>query len=168
MSVLKIVVTGPACAGKTTFVKSLTDERLVSTEKQTTDAGGRDTTTVGFDYGRVQIDDHHASLFGTPGQARFEYLWDILGEGADGCIFLFPADRSSTADDSIRFVRRLSQRENAPVVVGVTRTDLAPSEQHPDVREWFEPMARQIEAVDPRDHAQCRRLLAGLVRPLRG
>jgi len=168
MSVLKIVVTGPACAGKTTFVKSRTDERLVSTEKQTTDAGGRDTTTVGFDYGRVQIDDHHASLFGTPGQARFEYLWDILGEGADGCIFLFPADRSSTADDSIRFVRRLSQRENAPVVVGVTRTDLAPSEQHPDVREWFEPMARQIEAVDPRDHAQCRRLLAGLVRPLRG
>jgi signal recognition particle receptor subunit beta len=168
MSVLKIVVTGPACAGKTTFVKSLTDEGLVSTEKQTTDAGERDTTTVGFDYGRVQVAGHHASLFGTPGQARFEYLWDILGEGADGCVFLFPADHSSTADDSIRFVRRLSERENAPVVVGVTRTDLATPEQHPDLRECFAPVARQIEAIDPRDHAQCRRLLTGLVRPLRG
>lgn len=166
MSVLKIVVTGPACAGKTTFVKSLTNEGLVSTEKKATDAGGRDTTTVGFDYGRVQVADQYASLFGTPGQARFEYLWDILGEGADGCVFLFPADRTSTADDSIRFVRRLSERENAPVVVGVTRTDLVTPEQPPDVHEWFEPMAREIEAIDPRDQAACRQLLAGLMRGL--
>lgn len=166
MSVLKIVVTGPACAGKTTFVKSLTDEGFVSTEKHTTGKEERDTTTVGFDYGRVQVEDQHASLFGTPGQARFDYLWDILGEGADGCVFLFPADRTSTADDSLRFVRRLSQREQAPVVVGVTRTDLVTSAPPPDVREWFDPMARKIEAVDPRDYAQCRRLLAGLMRGL--
>ena len=166
MSVLKIVVTGPACAGKTTFVKSLVNESFVSTEQRTTDGKGQETTTVGFDYGRVQVEDQSATLFGTPGQARFDYLWDILGEGADGCIFLFPADNVSTADASIRFVRQLSGEENAPVVVGVTRTDLAVSEQHTEGQEQLERMARRIEVVDPRDYAQCWRVLAGLVRIL--
>lgn len=166
MSVLKIVVTGPAGAGKTTFVKSLADDGLVSTEERTTDADGRDTTTVGFDYGRVEVEGRQARLFGTPGQARFEYLWDILGEGADGCVLLFPADRAASADASRQFVRRLSQEEEAPVVVGVTRTDLAASEQSLDLQERFEPMARRIEVIDPRDHDQCRQLLAGLLEPL--
>lgn len=167
MSALKIVVSGPACAGKTTFVEGLTDEGLVSTEERTTGAGGQTTTTVGLDYGRVQIDDQSVTLFGTPGQARFEYLWDILGEGADGCVFLVPADGASTANASLQFVRRLSREERAPVVVGVTRTDLVPSEQSTDVQEQLQPIAWRIEEVDPRDHAQCRRLLAGLVRLLR-
>jgi small GTP-binding protein len=159
----KIVVTGPASAGKTTFVSSLADGTSLSTEQRTTDASGTATTTVGLDYGQVQVQGQRATLFGTPGQTRFEYLWDILSEGADGCVFLFPADAPENVERSVRFVRRVAREENAPVVVGVTRGDLVGAQDGPDVRDWVGPLAVRVHDLDPRDRAACRRLLAGLM-----
>ena len=39
-------------------------------------------TTVAMDFGRITIDDELILyLFGTPGQRRFDFMWEILSEG---------------------------------------------------------------------------------------
>ena len=42
-----------------------------------------------MDFGRITIDrDLVLYLFGTPGQERFDFMWEILGEGMLGYVLL--------------------------------------------------------------------------------
>ena len=42
-----------------------------------------------MDFGRITIDhDLVLYLFGTPGQDRFDFMWEILGEGMLGYVLL--------------------------------------------------------------------------------
>ena len=80
MSAYKIVVTGPFNSGKTEFVKNGSDIPMVETEKNITteDRGIKNETTVAMDYGRVEIEGRILHLSGTPGQTRFNFMWEIL------------------------------------------------------------------------------------------
>jgi small GTP-binding protein len=162
MPPLKIVVTGPVCAGKTTFIRTLADGDVVTTEEQTTDATEKNTTTVGVEFGRVNVEGQSARLFGTPGQERFDYLWDIVAEGADGCVLLCPSDRPATFDRSLAFVQELAREEDVPVVVGRTRCDLALDEPTA-IREQLALSDTQVVDLDARKRGDCAELLAGLV-----
>ena len=79
-NVYKVIVTGPFNAGKTAFVSTISDIAVVTTEKKITteDRGIKNETTVAMDYGRAEIDDKVLHLSGTPGQTRFNFMWDIL------------------------------------------------------------------------------------------
>jgi uncharacterized protein len=47
------------------------------------------TTTVAMDFGRITVDEQLILyLFGTPGQARFWFMWDELARGAVGAVVL--------------------------------------------------------------------------------
>jgi signal recognition particle receptor subunit beta len=75
---VKIVVTGPFNAGKTEFIRSVSEIDVVSTEKKITAAAEKikETTTVAMDFGRITVDnDLVLFLFGTPGQKRFDFMW---------------------------------------------------------------------------------------------
>ena len=50
-------------------------------------------TTVAFDFGILSADDTVVHLYGTPGQDRFDFMWEVLCEGALGLILLVPGDR---------------------------------------------------------------------------
>src|SRR5690348_18019253 len=51
-------------------------------------------STVAMDLGRITIDrDLVLYLFGTPGQERFDFMWEILGEGMLGYVVLVDAER---------------------------------------------------------------------------
>ena len=81
MAVYKLVFAGPVGAGKTTAVQSLSDIEVVSTESVATDETRRlkRTTTVAMDYGVMRLDNgDQVHLYGTPGQKRFDFMWDIL------------------------------------------------------------------------------------------
>ncbi len=162
MPPLKIVVTGPVCAGKTTFIHTLTDGDVVTTEEKTTDATEKETTTVGLEYGQVNVQGQSTRLFGTPGQERFDYLWDIVAEGADGCVLLCPSDRPTTFDRSLEFVRGLARENDVSIVVGLTRCDLA-LDGPTEIRERLAPAGTEVTCLDARDPGDCRALLAGLV-----
>lgn len=83
MQTVKMVITGPFSAGKTEFIRSISEIEVVSTEREiTTEAERRqkDATTVAMDFGRITVDDDLVLyLFGTPGQRRFDFMWEILG-----------------------------------------------------------------------------------------
>jgi signal recognition particle receptor subunit beta len=71
MQTVKMVVTGPFNAGKTEFIRSVSEIDVVSTERKISAEVERvkETTTVAMDFGRITVDqDLVLYLFGTPGQ----------------------------------------------------------------------------------------------------
>jgi len=69
---IKIVISGPFAAGKTEFIKTVSEIEPITTEKKISHSEEREkkaTTTVAMDFGKIKIDDEHELyLFGTPGQ----------------------------------------------------------------------------------------------------
>lgn len=126
----KVVVAGGFGAGKTTFVRSVSDILPLETEAGITSASlrtddltlvpGKRTTTVSMDFGRVSVDDElDLYLFGTPGQDRYSFMWDTLVLGAVGVIVLVDVRRLA---DSFHAVDYLEER-GLPYVVAVNRFD---------------------------------------------
>ena len=89
---LKIVITGSYAAGKTQFIRSISDIDPVSTDYDVTPDDERElkhNTTVALDFGTIAINERVSLyLFGTPGQERFHFMWDDLANGAVGIVVL--------------------------------------------------------------------------------
>ena len=74
--VVKLLVTGPFAAGKTTLIGSISDTPVVDTDVATTgdEAAVKAHTTVAMDFGTYHVADADGSvdllLFGTPGQSK--------------------------------------------------------------------------------------------------
>ncbi|PEN11413.1 GTPase [Longibacter salinarum] len=162
MSDLKIVVTGPFHAGKTTFVRSLAREQTVSTEEATTLSVAKEHTTVGLDFGCTRVGRHSVKLFGTPGQKRFAYMWDVLSTGADGIILLIPADRHDALVQSLTITKHLGKKEKRPLAVGITRMDLADNDPFDRISRTLGKMTLSIDHIDARDVDQCMSLVRAL------
>ncbi len=99
MQTLKMVVTGPFNAGKTEFIQSVSEIDVVSTERKISSEIERikETTTVAMDFGRITVDNEMVLyLFGTPGQKRFDFMWEILSEGMLGFVVIIDSSRPET------------------------------------------------------------------------
>ena len=80
---VKVVITGPFAAGKTTLIRTISEITVLSTERGITAStrSRKNETTVAMDFGRITIDRELVLyLFGPPGQERFDCRWEILGE----------------------------------------------------------------------------------------
>jgi uncharacterized protein len=126
METMRLVVTGPVGAGKSTFIRTISEIEVVDTDRVATDetAGIKTKTTVAFDFGRLQLGGNCAlQIYGTPGQERFDFMWDMLIQQAHAYILLVAAHRPH----EFRYARRISnfmcQRKTLPMIVGVTHTD---------------------------------------------
>lgn len=124
----KIIFTGPVGAGKTTAIKTISDIDVVNTESRASDdvARRKETTTVAMDYGTLNLGNgQKIHLYGTPGQERFSFMWDILTIGGLGLVLLLDNDREDPLADLEFYIRSFSSFiEKNAVVVGVTRMDL--------------------------------------------
>jgi len=119
----KIVVTGPFAAGKTTFIKTVTEIAPIQTEARTTSNGEsevKDSTTVAMDFGRIAIDDENIlHIFGTPGQFRFNYMWSILSSDAIGIILIVDSGDSEAFDDARDMLNFFRVKTDSPIVVAL-------------------------------------------------
>lgn len=148
MKPLKLVVSGPVGAGKTTFIRALSEIPVVETDELASEAIGKAKTTVALDYGLVTLDELPVHLFGTPGQARFDFMWDVLVEGALGFILLVAGDQPSAFASARQILEYLTSRHPVPFIVGVTRQDLPRVWQPDEVADWFGLPAPQVVGVN--------------------
>jgi small GTP-binding protein len=135
---IKVVIAGPFAAGKTQFINTVSEIKTVKTERRTqqlNEKSVKDYTTVAMDFGKVRIDDEHELyIFGTPGQFRFDFMWEILGEGALGIIILVDSTDPTTFHEARKIINFFQSRFPVPMVVGANKQDLPNAWSPEDVR----------------------------------
>lgn len=85
-----MLIVGPVASGKTTAVRSLCGDNIITTSKKTSDevSSIKNNTTVSLDYGVLQLDNLKLHIYAAPGQERFSFMHDILVKGSIGVILL--------------------------------------------------------------------------------
>ncbi len=136
MSNYKVVVTGPFNSGKTEFIKTISDIDVVSTERKITteDRGIKAVTTVAMDYGRVKLDDDTLYLYGTPGQTRFNFMWEILSEEMNGFIVLVDSTDAPSFPEAAELINQFSDFVNVPYIIVANKSDLDGAARLAEVR----------------------------------
>ena len=126
MQTVKMVVTGPFAAGKTAFIQSISEIDVVSTERKISSEMERikETTTVAMDFGRITVDDDLVLyLFGTPGQKRFDFMWEILSEGMLGFVVVVDSARPETFREAKGILQTFRAYAPTPYVVAANKQD---------------------------------------------
>ena len=126
MKLMRLVVAGTIGAGKTTFIRTVSEIEVVDTDRTPTDATAelKSSTTVSMDFGKVTFGtDMMLHIYGTPGQSRFDFMWEILASRANAYILLVAAHRPEEFRKARQILWFLEQRVNIPMIVGVTHTD---------------------------------------------
>jgi signal recognition particle receptor subunit beta len=130
---LKIVFAGPMGAGKTTAIRAISDIPPVSTEVDNNDRTScdKESTTVALDYGQLLLEDGTAvRLYGTPGQGRFSFMWEILCSGAIGVILLIDGSSATALSDLHTYAEDFHRlNPSQPLVIGVGRATDADGRQ---------------------------------------
>ncbi len=137
MQTLKMVVTGPFNAGKTEFIQSVSEIDVVSTERKISSEIERikETTTVAMDFGRITIDKEMALyLFGTPGQKRFDFMWEILSEGMLGFVVIIDSTRPETFREARKILETFRAYAPTPYVVAANKQDCVDAWEVDDMR----------------------------------
>lgn len=126
MAVLKVVLAGPAGSGKSTFIRTISDIDVVNTDRRATDETSmlKDNTTVAFDFGKLSYpNDTTVHLYGAPGQARFDFIWEMLIDKADAYILLVAAHRPHEFRYARSVMKFMQQRQSIPMMLGITHAD---------------------------------------------
>ena len=141
---VKMVVTGPFNSGKTAFIHSISEIEVVSTERKITLQAEKikNTTTVAMDFGRISVDEELVLyLFGTPGQKRFDFMWEILSEGMLGFVVMVDSTRPETFREARYIMETFRAYAPTPFVVAANKQD------HPDA--WSIEDLRIALRLDP-------------------
>jgi small GTP-binding protein len=138
MQTVKMVVTGPFNAGKTEFIRSVSEIDVVSTERKISSASEKtvkEATTVAMDFGRITVDDDLVLyLFGTPGQKRFDFMWEILSEGMLGFIVMVDSTRPETFREARSILETFRAYAPTPYVVAANKQDMKDAWDMEDMR----------------------------------
>jgi uncharacterized protein len=164
---VKIVVTGPFSAGKTTLIRTISEITVLSTERDITDEtrSRKAETTVAMDFGRITIDhDLVLYLFGTPGQDRFDFMWEILGEGMLGYVLLIDVQRPDSLDEAVSILAAFRKMAPVPFVVGLNRAGDLQADAETRVRDALDlDPSVPVVACDATDRASVKNVLLALL-----
>lgn len=160
---LKLVISGPVGAGKTTFVQTISETPVVATEAEASEDIGKQYTTVAFDFGTLRLDGQDVHLYGTPGQDRFNFMWEVLCEGALGLVLLVAGDRPQDFAHARNMLDFITSRIPVPFLVGVTRQDQPQVWQPGDVALYFGLPEAQVVGLNATDADEVRLTLASLL-----
>ncbi len=137
MQAVKMVITGPFSAGKTEFISAISEIEVVSTERKISDETRvvKSNTTVAMDFGRITVDESLVLyLFGTPGQKRFDFMWEILSEGMLGFVVVVDSVRPETFREARMILDIFQGYANTPYVVAANKQDRVDAWSPEDLR----------------------------------
>ncbi len=166
----KILLTGPVGAGKTTAVNSLSCIEVVNTDVDASDItlNRKPTTTVAMDYGVYRAEGQRIHLYGSPGQERFDFMWDILTLGTHGVVLLVDNSRDNPLQDMKHYLKLfdyfVAERK---LVIGVTCRDIS---ETPAINDYCNELAAMnldipVYAVDPRNGKDVLGVVHALIEP---
>jgi signal recognition particle receptor subunit beta len=115
----KIVVTGPPESGKSRFVASAT-ELGISVDR--TGVSGA-VTTVAMDFGWLHWQDFDITLYGTPGQPRFDPMLPVILNNAMGVVLLVDATNHEQLARA-RYLYKIINRMHVPIIIAANKKDL--------------------------------------------
>ncbi len=173
MSQYKIIFTGPSGAGKTTAIGAISDIPPVKTDEASVETAGyvgKKGITVALDYGMMRLSsEDKVHLFGTPGQERFDFMWEILVQGGLGLVLLIDNTSDTPFEDMHFFLNAFKHFiHDTRVAIGVTRMDLNPS---PSIEDYYAEIQKAdlrppIFEVDARSKEDVSLLLQALMYSL--
>jgi hypothetical protein len=77
-----------------------------------------------MDFGRITVDDELVLyLFGTPGQKRFDFMWEILSEGMLGFVVMVDSTRPETFREARSILETFRAYAPTPYVVTANKQD---------------------------------------------
>lgn len=133
----KIIFTGPVGAGKTTAIGSISETAPVGTDVQCTDEvlALKQKTTVAMDYSYITLEDgSRIHLYGTPGQDRFDFMWQILAKGGIGLVLLINKDHPRPLEQLAFYLDAFADFiQETGVVIGLTKSDV---NEHHDIAQF--------------------------------
>ncbi|MHA1143478.1 MAG: GTP-binding protein [Candidatus Helarchaeota archaeon] len=131
---MKIIVTGPFHAGKSTFVKMFCNKNSINLQKMGIDG----LTTVALDFGIREFEDLKISVFGTPGKTHFSVVREVLSLGADGIIFVIDsADPTLDEETKLIWAEIKKYLPDVPIVFVANKQDLPIARSIEELRETF-------------------------------
>ena len=164
---VKVVITGPFSAGKTTLIRTISEITVLSTERGITDEtrSRKNETTVAMDFGRITVDrDLVLYLFGTPGQERFDFMWEILGEGMLGYVLLVDASRPDSLHEARGILDAFRRMARVPFVVALNRSAGVDEVEESRVRQALDVgAATPLVACDATDRESVKGVLLALL-----
>lgn len=165
MEIFKIAITGNVGAGKTTLIRTISEIEVVNTDRRATDQTTdlKANTTVAFDFGRITLNSEQLLyLYGTPGQSRFDFMWDIVINQSQAYVLLVAAHRPQDFRGARRILNFVNQKGEIPMIIGITHTDCEGAWETEDilvalgfVDEESSPPVTQVNPEDPSSVAQC-------------
>lgn len=170
-SAVKIVISGGFGVGKTTFIGAISEIDPLTTEASMTEKSvgvddasllsQKTTTTVALDFGRITLDRSLILyLFGTPGQERFDFLWDDLATGALGAVIIADTRR---IEDCYPVLDYFEDRET-PFIVAVNDFEGAERFDLGEVREALGVVETiPVLRCDARDRESVKEILVALI-----
>jgi len=147
----KFLVSGPVGAGKTAAIDAVSDSDIFNTDVAVSDTAvlRKESTTVAMDYGTIVMSNgKKAHVYGTPGQERFDFMWEVLAKGTQGLLLLFDNSRNHPQRDLIYYLSHFSKLlENIPFVIGVTRMDIKSDPSLDTYRHWLKALKLDVPVV---------------------
>jgi signal recognition particle receptor subunit beta len=125
----RIVVTGPASSGKSTFVLNAADEG------HSVDRRGYEgtMTTVALDFGWIRWKDFDITLYGTPGHERFDPLIPSYLGHAMGAVLVIDATDPAQLPRARHLVGMIEKRR-IPFAVAANKSDLSGTMDKEEIR----------------------------------
>ncbi|WP_457568940.1 hypothetical protein [Desulfurobacterium sp.] len=128
---IKVLVAGPFNSGKTTFIRTANREAYDGVEvpnfdpEEIKELSG--TTTVGLDISHINLNGIDFVLVGLPGQKRFSFLWDTLGNDYDAILLLHSAELPlSETEFYVDFFSKTPSWDRAKKLILLTKRDVNP------------------------------------------
>ncbi len=115
----KIIVTGPPASGKTTFVNQASDRGISGDRKDLKGAA----TTVAMDLGWLHFKGFDITIYGTPGQPRFDPILPQLASHAMGVVMVIDVTRPEQMA-RVRTLMELAKVNLIPMVIAANKCDL--------------------------------------------
>ena len=84
-----------------------------------------------MDYGRLTLDEKVLHLHGTPGQARFDFMWEILSAEMAGLVLVVDSTNSDSFPEARELLDSfLKGRRKTPYVVAANKQDVEGAATH--------------------------------------